>query len=87
MDVKSRLKVWVCSYGPHLVEPRLSNMGEAIRSAQISSPEEEYLILNLPETQMSKFTSSFIVQPFIFDWQGKLTRLQRARISEICDTP
>ena len=70
VDVKSRLKVWVCSYRPQLLNDRLLALEQAVRSAQIKSDDEEYLILNLPETQTSKFVSSFTVQPFIFDSQG-----------------
>lgn len=76
IDVKSRLKVWVCSYESQL-KSRLSDMGKAIRSAQIRNQDEEYLILNLPETQTPNVTLSFVVQPFLFDWQGRLTKLPK----------
>lgn len=71
IDIKAALKVWVCSWGEKQMKERLSQTCDYILTARFKIPEEQYLILNLPESKIANFNDSITIIGWLIDNQGQ----------------
>lgn len=71
IDLKARLKVWVCSWGARQMQVRQQELCEAVAGAMFRLPEEEYLIINMPDGQRSELQHCLVVNGFWMDNLGK----------------
>lgn len=80
VDVKSRLKVWICSWGENQMQARRSELSTIVAKARFRFPEEEYLVLNIPDSQKAEYKDSIIVNGFWMNCFGKPNPLRPFQI-------
>ena len=71
IDIKAYLKVWVCSYGKRVIDARKSRMCKNVAGGKFKFPEEQYLIINLPDSQRKEYRDRLIIDAFWIDSKGK----------------
>ena len=71
IDIKAYLKVWVCSYGDKIIEARKRKMFQNIAGGKIKFPEEQYLVINLPDSQKAEYKNQLRVFAYEIDYMGK----------------
>lgn len=80
VDVKSRLKVWVCSWGERQMQARQSELSKIVAKARFRFSEEEYLILNMPDSQKAEYKDCIVVNGFWLNYLGTPTELRPFQI-------
>ena len=80
VDVKARLKVWVCCWGERQMQACQPSLSQAVSKARFKFPEEEYLIINLPYSEKPEYTDCVVVEGFWMNWQGQQSPLRPFRI-------
>lgn len=71
IDLKAVYKIWVCSYGKLIYPKRKKKLKESVRSARFKIPEENYLVLNLPDSVKQCEKDRLTIHSFWMDAQGK----------------
>ena len=80
VDSKSRLKVWVCSYGERQMSGKRNQILKAVAGARYKFPDEEYLIANMPYSEKPENKDCLTVDGFWMNYLGTPAELRPFRI-------
>lgn len=80
IDVKSRLKVWVCSWGEKQMQTRQSELSGIVAKARFKLSDEEYLIINMPDSQKAEYKDCVVIDGFWMNNSGNPSPLRPLQI-------
>lgn len=83
IDIKAFIKVWVCSWSDPVFDERRVLLSKWVSQARFKLPEEQYLILNLPDSSHPEDKDCLLVTAFWMNSQGTTNLLRPRKLFRI----